>query len=255
MSKTFKYYANYYDILYGNKDYGSEVDYILEQLNNNSCVKIDKILELGCGTGGHAYEFNKRGYCVHGIDISDKMIEIAKRKLNSAANKNISFEIGDIKDFDSSKEYDAVVSLFHVVNYLVGDMDLEKLFRSVSKSLRKGGCFLFDSWYGPGVLFDIPKVRVKTVNSKELDLVRIAEPEIRVNDNIVDIKYTLFIQDNKSELYSKIEETHHMRYLFTRELQTILKSCGLKLIASKEWISELPLSKHSWHALFIVKKI
>ncbi|MDK9699989.1 MAG: class I SAM-dependent methyltransferase [bacterium] len=53
------------------------------------------VLDLGCGTGGHMAALLERGYKVHGIDLSEKLIQVAKEKLSSW---NPPLEVGDIVD-------------------------------------------------------------------------------------------------------------------------------------------------------------
>ncbi len=52
---NFNLYSTYYDLLYNNKDYESESNYILNILKNYSNYQITSILELGGGTGKHAH--------------------------------------------------------------------------------------------------------------------------------------------------------------------------------------------------------
>ena len=51
--------------------------------------------------------------------------------------------------------------------------------------------FLFDLWYGPGVLTDPPVVRVKEVEDDQYRLVRIARPVMYDERNIVDVNLSL----------------------------------------------------------------
>jgi len=48
----FERYAAYYDLLYRDKDYAAEVDYVLHTLHE-AAPQIKAVLELGCGTGRH----------------------------------------------------------------------------------------------------------------------------------------------------------------------------------------------------------
>ena len=76
MKKIFSKYADYYDLLYKNKSYKRETNYIEKIINKYAGKKL-KILELGCGSGGHALELKKKGHAITALDTSKKMIEIA----------------------------------------------------------------------------------------------------------------------------------------------------------------------------------
>ena len=58
-----------------------EVDHIVEVLGLASG---HRVLDVGCGTGRHAIELAARGIRVHGIDISQRFIDIATRERSTA---------------------------------------------------------------------------------------------------------------------------------------------------------------------------
>jgi len=70
---VFRDYANYYDALYREKDYKKECDF-LEQIWEVSSEPISRVLDLGCGTGGHALPLAQRGYHVTGGNRSEQML-------------------------------------------------------------------------------------------------------------------------------------------------------------------------------------
>jgi SAM-dependent methyltransferase len=78
---TFDLYAAYYDLLYRDKDYSEEVDYVNSLILAHRGVQELSILELGCGTGGHATYLAKSGQTVYGIDVSPQMVKKAKDNL------------------------------------------------------------------------------------------------------------------------------------------------------------------------------
>ena len=67
--KVFETYSQYYDLLYKDKDYKAETDYIISLIKEYHS-NTDTILELGCGTGMHASILAENGYKVEGIDLS-----------------------------------------------------------------------------------------------------------------------------------------------------------------------------------------
>ena len=51
-----------------------EVDFVVDALGLKPG---DRVLDVGCGPGRHAHELARRGLVVHGIDISQRFIELA----------------------------------------------------------------------------------------------------------------------------------------------------------------------------------
>ena len=79
MVSIFENYAYYYDLLYSDKKYEEEVEYV-NKLIQHFFTGAESLLELGCGTGVHAEYFAKCGYTVHGIDQSEAMLKLADER-------------------------------------------------------------------------------------------------------------------------------------------------------------------------------
>lgn len=77
---VFNRYSNYYDTLYEDKNYGAECDFIETIFSKFYLAPVKHILDLGCGTGGHAIPLAQRGYHVTGIDRSEEMLKKAEEK-------------------------------------------------------------------------------------------------------------------------------------------------------------------------------
>ncbi len=75
---TFGDYSKYYNLLYKDKEYSKEVDYVSNLIKKYS-PEAKTILDLGCGTGRHDELFIKHGFSVWGVDISEKMLEEANK--------------------------------------------------------------------------------------------------------------------------------------------------------------------------------
>lgn len=251
--EVFHDYAYYYDLFYKDKDYSAEaatVDTLIKRYQNKTTNK--KILSIGCGTGKHDRELNKMGYSVHGIDLSSEMIDIAKR--GAEDNSELSYEVQDARNFVVKGKYDIIISLFHVMSYQNSNEDLEAAFSSVEKALTDDGIFIFDAWYGPGVLSERPAVRVKRVEDDKNLFVRIAEPIMHPNDNIVDVCYDVSVVNKNTSETRKINEVHNMRYYFRPEIEYMLSKCGLELVSCVDCNSLEEPDFNSWTAYFIARR-
>ena len=213
---VFDTYANYYDLLYKDKDYEGEVEYI-DKIIKKYTDKANSILDLGCGTGKHAELLSHKGYFIHGVDASEKMLE--KANLRARYNSKIQFTLSNIQDFNLKVKFDVVTALFHVMSYLNDDDSINQSLKNIYYHLKEGGIFIFDCWYGPAVLYQRPEIRIKRLSNNDVELTRIAEPVIKENKNVVEVNYDIFIKNNKDNKIFEIKEVHSMRYFFMNEIK------------------------------------
>ena len=136
-------YANYYDTLYREKDYEKDCDFLEQILEELSSEPISRILDLGCGTGGHALPLARRGYDVTGVDRSEQMLAIARAKAVQA-NLSVEFRQGDIRNLELGQTFDAVISMFAVMSYQTTNDDIMSAFHTAKRHLEPGGLFVFD---------------------------------------------------------------------------------------------------------------
>lgn len=252
--KVFDNYSRYYDLFYSSKNYKAESEYV-HQLIQQYAPTTKDVLDLGCGTGKHDFHLADLGYNIEGFDLSAKMINQARinsRQQSDSIAAKVSFEVGDIRTLNRGKKYDTIVSLFHVMSYQTTNEDLRSVFKTIESHLKPNGIFIFDFWYGPAVLTDLPETRVKKLRNEDITVTRIAEPEIFPNENCVNVNYTIFVKDNQTNFVDEITETHKMRYLFTPELRTFTQ---LSMINSFTWMDNKALGFNSWNGVMILKKV
>ncbi|MER3434317.1 MAG: SAM-dependent methyltransferase [Leptolyngbya sp. ERB_1_1] len=250
---VFGSYARYYDLLYRDKDYVGEAQFI-HRLIQTHAPDAQNVLELGCGTGSHAVLLAKEGYQIHGVDFSEEMLEKASDRLSQLPTglaSRLKFTCGDIRQIKLNQTFDVVLSLFHVISYQTTNEDLLAAFATVKRHLKPGGMFVFDVWYGPAVLSDRPTLRVKRLEDETISVTRIAEPVIYPNENLVNINYQVFIKDKSNSFVDEIHEVHCMRYLFHPEVSLLLNNAGLKILDAQEWMSGNTLGFDTWGATFL----
>jgi len=256
---VFNLYARYYNLLYKEKDYAGEAEYV-HKLIQKYQPGAKSILDLGCGTGRHDILLAEKGYGVTGVDMSQEMLGIAKAQAKTKnkteiERSNLTFLQGDVRNIRLNKTFDVVISLFHVMSYQTTNEDLNAAFETASVHLKEGGIFIFDFWYGPAVLTDKPAVREKKLENEELIVHRTAIPVMHPNENIVDVNYEVIIEEKKTGITKKLKEIHKMRYLFLPELDFMLKKLGLKTLDALEWMSsDRQLSLNSWYGISVVRK-
>lgn len=99
-----------------------------------------RVLDVGCGPGRHAHELARRGIAVHGVDISDTFVELARRDAPPGAT----FAVADARDLHAdtslTEAFDAVVCLCQgAFGMMTANGDDDAVVRGMGLALVPGG--------------------------------------------------------------------------------------------------------------------
>jgi SAM-dependent methyltransferase len=227
---NFGSYAQFYEALYRDKDYNAECDFLERIFTSYETAKVNRILDAGCGAGGHGLILAQRGYRVTGIDLSKEMIGLAQAKASSHSDTSTPphFFQADIREVDLKARFDAVISMFSVMGYMVTTQDVFAALRTARMNLQAGGLYVFDAWYGPTVLMEKPVERLKIVEDNGERIFRFARPALDVVRQTVCVHYTL-LRLQGSQVVAKSDEQHIIRYFFPLEVAHYLEDNGFRV--------------------------
>jgi len=246
-------YANAYDELYRHKDYGAECNIIVEVINGAN-FEVGSVLDIGCGTGGHLIPLAERGYSLTGIDPSESMLHLARKKL---VDKGVSESVDLIKasasEFSCSKTYDLAIMMFAVIGYHTTNTEVIACLKNIKKHLRPGASLVFDFWYGPAVLHEEPSDRAKIVDSKDEKIIRVTNTVMDSFGQTAEVSFETFRIVNGSQVAND-KEIHNLRYFFPQEMILFLETAGFELQSMSAFPSlDASLSKNSWNALCVAR--
>ncbi|TCD28960.1 class I SAM-dependent methyltransferase [Pedobacter psychrodurus] len=250
MLQNFKLYSQYYDLLYQDKDYALETDYI-DQLIKQYKPQSKNVIELGSGTGKHANLFSQKGYHIYGIERSAEMVNIA----NQNKRENIEFQVADISTFEVDKQFDIALSLFHVISYLNRNQDLIHTFQNVHRHLKQGGLFIFDVWHSAAVHALVPEKRTKQLSNEKISVIRNAKPIIYPEQNVVEVNYDIEVTDIESGTRTVFSEKHPMRHFSKPEIELLAFATQFEILHSEEFLTQAAPSVDTWGVCYIFKKI
>lgn len=245
-------YANQYDQMYSEKGYGSECDLIEAAVKRYASSSPRTLLDVGCGTGGHALEMAKRGFGVTGVDLSSHMLDCAREK--SAAVPGIQqprWVCGDARTFEAGGDFDLGIMMFAVVGYLTTNEDVLAGLRNIRRHLKPGALFVCDFWYGPSVLTVRPGDRVRVLPTPDGQIIRAASTTLDTSKHTADVTFKLWTL-SQERLVGETRETHRMRYFFPQEFELMLSVAGFKLMGMSAFPSlDQPLTDETWNALVV----
>ncbi|MGB3097230.1 MAG: methyltransferase domain-containing protein [Candidatus Deferrimicrobiaceae bacterium] len=100
------------------------------------------VVDLGCGRGRHAIPLARKGCRVTGVDLSEKMLGLARAR---AHREGVSVEWvrEDMRVFRRPGEFDLCLSLFTSFGYF-RDEENQSVLDNVGASLKEGGTLLLD---------------------------------------------------------------------------------------------------------------
>ena len=169
----------------------------------DSGIREGRVVDLGCGSGIWARKLVDAGYGVVGIDISEAMIEISRRRVPEAE-----FKVGTLFEAEIPP-CDAVTAVSEVLNYLFDETahgGLSGLFRRVHDALNPGGVFVFDL-AGPGQVA-ARGGKVRTFSEGDGWVVAVEKEEDRATRTLI----RRIISFRKiGERYRRTDETHRQR--------------------------------------------
>jgi cyclopropane fatty-acyl-phospholipid synthase-like methyltransferase len=110
-----------------------EVEFVVEALGLEPG---DRVLDVGCGPGRHAHELARRGVLVHGIDISQRFIDIA----SDGAPAGATFERLDARSMTFDAEFDAAICLCQgAFGLMTVDGENDAVLQGIAAALKPGG--------------------------------------------------------------------------------------------------------------------
>ncbi len=137
--ESYNLFARYYDSYMSHVDYDSWTDSIKIWFEKYSSRKLNKILEIACGTASISSRFVKESYDVSASDSSPYMLHMADHKPHKPK-----LYYGDLLDPIPEKGYDLIICLFDSINYLLHTSEIYKCLINVHEALQTGGLFIFD---------------------------------------------------------------------------------------------------------------
>jgi cyclopropane fatty-acyl-phospholipid synthase-like methyltransferase len=186
-------FGKFYDAIMGDR---AEATKQLRGFIRKANPKAKNVLELACGTGSVLKHLSKH-YDVWGLDLSEQMLAIAKKKVPDAKLSR-----QNMVTFRLPQQFDTICCVFDSMNHVERFTDWNRLFGNTYQHLSSGGVFMVD--------FN---------TQKKLDRL-IAEPAWvhRFGDNFLIMKVTGTRKKRGSNWNIKVfEHTRRTRYLLHEE--------------------------------------
>jgi SAM-dependent methyltransferase len=202
-----------------------------------------RVLELACGTGRVLLPLARAGFAVTGLDLSEPMLEVARRKLAEEADgvrDRVRLVHGDMRDYSLDERFDLIFCAFNSFLLLGDDASQQAMLRRSHQHLSEGGRLIL-SIFNPGIAIiasylgeNSGKIRyLKSFTDPETGET-IAMWDRRSYDpaeQIVDVAFIFERLDEQGRTVERHTNQFRMRYRFRYEMEYLLNLCGYEVEA------------------------
>lgn len=209
--------AQYYDLIYGFKDYVAETEKITALIRKESPTA-KTILDVACGSAEHAKLLSER-FEIDGIDLEPAFVEIAKEKVPSGG-----FWLADMGDFSLPKTYDIVLCLFSSIGYLRTKEKIVAALESFKNHLNPGGVIFVEPWITPEN-WQVGYTFMVTAESDDLKICRMNVSERVANRSVLNFHYLVATKYGVEHL----EEAHELTLYTKGEMLECFAKAGLEV--------------------------
>lgn len=221
--------ADVYDAIYSKKNYEAEAQALKGLIEQYKKTDGNELLDVACGTGLHL-PYVVDDYQVTGVDLSSQQLEAAKRRL-----PELTFEQGDMRDFDLGHQFDVVTCLFSSIGYVHPYEDLKEAINNMSSHLKPGGVMIVEPWLQPGV-FDPnrpPHTETGELPEKQLKVTRTGTNSLEGNISILSMQHVV----ESSEGTIEFTEEHRLALYTSDDFKQAFVEAGLELYQDEQGLS------------------
>ncbi|GAA2961888.1 class I SAM-dependent DNA methyltransferase [Actinokineospora diospyrosa] len=136
-------FAEIYDLIHRGrgKDYHAEAAFVADLIRARA-PQARSLVDIACATGAHLVAFAELFDEVAGVEISEPMVQVARKKFDGEV-----VHLGDMRSFDLGRGFDAVTCMFGSIGHTMAEAELDAALACFARHLNPGGVLVVDPWW------------------------------------------------------------------------------------------------------------
>lgn len=207
-----------------------------------------EILELGCGTGRVTLALASEGYRITGLDLSQQMLEVFRKKLTEKPElKNrITLVYGDMADFHLGRKFAMIIAPFRAFQAVTDAKDIENSLTCIHEHLGNNGIFIVNV-FNPHTVMDNSWCYGETVQWERLDE-NTGNYVVKKHwgdkiDTVNQVIYPHFAfevtyPDGKTQ---RIVDDLKLKYYYKDQLRAVIEKAGMEIAEAFSWYDKSPI--------------
>lgn len=200
---------------------------------------------MPCGQGRHAHLLAESGYRVDGLDYSEPLLRIARKR---GTGRNLKYTQGDMRHLPSrwTSRFDAVVNLFTSFGFFTNPSDDEKVIAEFARTLKPGGTLLWHGGSRDGVMAKfLSRDWWETQDGTIIAHERSFDPL----SGLLTIESVL-----KGSATKPQRRTHRIRLYTATRLAELCAGAGLIVEEAFDGFNDKPLARRSSEMMLVARK-
>jgi SAM-dependent methyltransferase len=221
------------------------------------------IVEFACGTGRVTLPLLRRGYRVIGVDLSETMLGVFKRKLSLAPELSVELFHGDMCSFETGQTHNLVFVPFTSFLHVMGVEDQIRALRNFHSHLQEDGHLIIDI-FNPSMerlahgltRYGAPTFEKRVVLPNGNLLVRYQTT--RYFPAVQQAQWTFYIEiydGETQDMIRKYTEEACVQVIFPNEWRMLLRQSGFEIVHEFGDFDRNPFHDTSPRMLFVARKI
>jgi ubiquinone/menaquinone biosynthesis C-methylase UbiE len=247
-------HAGWYDLFYAEKPYEQEAAFVDWCLREHGEGRVQRVLEVACGTGRHASALAALGYDVLATDYSRDMLAQAESRPQQIPG--VRFRWADMRALRLDEPpFDAAMCLFDSIGYVQTNEAVLAAFRGVARHLRPRGLLVLEFWHAAAMLRSFEPVRVRRWSTEEGEVIRISHTTLQPEQQTGQVNYRV-LELRHDGTYFSLEETQTNRYFQAQEMRALLSAGGFETVHLFAGFSATgEIKADTWHIVALARKL
>ncbi len=202
------------------------------------------ILDLGCGTGLLCNAYAEKGHHVTGVDPSNAMLDIGRKKYGDA---HINWVQSTAQSFQSRELFDLIIMTGHALQVLLSDENILATFKTIQTHLDENGIAVFESRN--------PLIDWKRQWDYEMIFSLEGEP-VKETRKLVSFDQSIMIFDLIYDFPGEtLTSNSTLRFASKKQIETLLRTAGLEIInLYGDWKKNAFDDNTSEEMIFVIRK-
>jgi SAM-dependent methyltransferase len=217
-----------------------------------------EVLELGCGTGRVSLALAKAGISVTGLDLSEDMLEIFHRKLDSqpALKNKIQIVNGNMANFRFDNKFSLIIAPFRAFQALTEPTDIENALLCIKSHLTENGVFIVNVFKPNGVLDESWCYEEKTQWERfdEASGYHVTKKhwgdKIDTVNQVIYPHYAYYITEKSGET-KRITDDLALKYYYEQQLENVVVDAGFVIQEKFGWYDKRSIGEANRELIFV----